>query len=116
MTKPKALGYLRRDVSGISQGWHEIQIRSLAARLGYNLAKTIAFGPRTDSPITRLMNAVWAADAAAVIVPSLWHFDSHLPVELVKLADVITVHPETTYARQVVPVTSDDSDDGEYMA
>ncbi|WP_028479747.1 hypothetical protein [Nocardia sp. CNY236] len=99
--KPTALGYLRRDISGISQDWHEIQIRSLAKRLGYDLAKTIVFGPRTDAPVIRLMNAVWAVEAAAVVVPSLWHFDSHVPYELVELADVITVTPQRTYQRKL---------------
>ncbi len=94
------MGYLRRDISGISQDWHEIQIRSFAKRLGYNLAKTIVFGPRTDARIARLVSAVETADAEAVFVPSLWHFDSHLPSELMQLTDVITLTPLRTYSRK----------------
>ncbi|WP_028478243.1 hypothetical protein [Nocardia sp. CNY236] len=100
MIKPTAIGYLRRDISGISQPWHEIQIRSLAKRLGYNLAKTIVFTANTGAPIPLLIDAVEAAGAEAVFVPNLWHFDSHLPAELVKSADVITLTPPRLYQRK----------------
>ncbi|MFR9752194.1 hypothetical protein ACL02S_14325 [Nocardia sp. 004] len=102
-SRPTALGYLRRDVSGISQTWHETQIRSLAKRLGYDLAKTVVFGPWTDNPVVQLMNQVWDADAKAVLVPGVEHFGTEVPAELVKLADVITVTPEVTYARSILP-------------
>ncbi|WP_028479467.1 hypothetical protein [Nocardia sp. CNY236] len=98
-SKQVAIGYIRRDVSGISQNWDEIQIRSLASRLRYDLAKTIVFEAGTNAPIAKLMNAVWAANAAAVIVPSVWHFGPTVPAELVTLADVITVRPRHTYTR-----------------
>ncbi|WP_028477877.1 hypothetical protein [Nocardia sp. CNY236] len=98
-TKPTAIGYLRRDVSGIRQDWHEIQMRSLAKLFGYDLAKTVVFTENTTARIVRLMTVVWRVDAAAVIVPSVEHFGAEVPVELVKLADVITVAPRRTYQR-----------------
>ncbi|MGW0248820.1 hypothetical protein ACWDYH_19515 [Nocardia goodfellowii] len=98
--QPTALGYLRHDISGISQAWDEIQIRSLAKRLGYDLAKTVAFGARTDRPVARLIEAAETADMDAVLVPSAAHFeDAEIPVELVRVCDVITVSPEANYAR-----------------
>jgi hypothetical protein len=97
--RPTAIGYLRRDVSGVSQTWDEIQIRSVAKRLGYELAKTVVFGPETDSPLSRLMNVVRRVDVDAVIVPSVRHFGGEVSSELVKVVDVITVSPENTYAR-----------------
>ncbi|WP_051022214.1 hypothetical protein [Nocardia pneumoniae] len=97
--RPTAIGYLRRDVSGVSQTWDEIQIRSLAKRLGYELAKTVVFGPKTDCPLSRLLNVVRRIDVDAVIVPNSRHFGADVPAELVKVVDVITVQPENTYAR-----------------
>ncbi|WP_028477492.1 hypothetical protein [Nocardia sp. CNY236] len=99
MIKPTAIGYLRRDVSGIRQDWHEIQMRSLAKLFGYDLAKTVVFTANTTSATVRLMTVVWRVDAAAVIVPSVEHFGVEVPVELVQLADVITVAPPHTYQR-----------------
>ncbi|MBF6219774.1 hypothetical protein IU479_16845 [Nocardia abscessus] len=97
--RPTAIGYLRRDVSGVSQTWDEIQLRGLAKRLGYELAKTVVFGPETDSPLSRLMGVVRRADVDAVIVPGVRHFGGEVPPELVKVVDVITVNPQKTYAR-----------------
>ncbi|MGQ4597359.1 hypothetical protein [Nocardia sp. R6R-6] len=97
--RPTAIGYLRRDISGISQTWDEIQIRSLAKRLGYELAKTVVFRAETDSPLSRLLNVVRRVDVDAVIVPGVRHFGGEVPTGLVAVADVITVSPERTYAR-----------------
>ncbi|MCU1645190.1 MAG: hypothetical protein JWN03_5465 [Nocardia sp.] len=101
---PTAVGYLRRDVSGIRQNWDETQVRSRAKRLGYDLAKIVVFGPDTDAPVERLINVVRRVDADAVIVPSATHFDgAEIPAPLVKVAEVITVDPERTYARWLLP-------------
>ncbi|MGQ4596459.1 hypothetical protein [Nocardia sp. R6R-6] len=98
-SKPTAIGYLRRDVSGVSQVWDETQIRSVAKRLGYDLAKVVVFGPNTDHPLTRLMNVVRTVDVDAVIVPGVAHFGGEVPTELVKVADVITTNTGQTFAR-----------------
>ncbi|MEU0538544.1 hypothetical protein [Nocardia sp. NPDC005978] len=96
---PAAIGYLRTDESGARQDWDEIQIRSLARRLGYTLAKTIALGPYTDTHIQCVIAAVCDRDADAVIVPSLDHFDSRIPDLILAVADIITVDPHRTYPR-----------------
>ncbi|RDI65831.1 hypothetical protein [Nocardia pseudobrasiliensis] len=91
MARTGAIGYLRRDVAGSRQHWEEIQIRSLAKRLGYDLRKTIAFGAHTDNPAHRLRAIVNSLGVAAVIVPSLAHFDGgEIPAPL-RGATVITV-------------------------
>ncbi|MEV0297178.1 recombinase family protein [Nocardia sp. NPDC050710] len=99
-TKPTAIGYLRKDVSGISQEWDEIQIRSRAQRLGYDLAKIVVFGPHTDRPLMRLMNVARTVDVDAVIVPSLAHFGDQVPAELVRLYELNTVTPQNTYTQR----------------
>jgi hypothetical protein len=90
---------LRKDISGISQTWDETQIRSVAKRLGYELTKTVVFGPETDSPLSRLLNVVRRVDVDAVIVPGVQHFGGEVPADLVSAVDVVTVRPENTYAR-----------------
>ncbi|MBO0856016.1 MAG: hypothetical protein J2P18_19875 [Nocardia sp.] len=95
-----AIGYLRRDVSGVRQPWDEVQIRSLARRLGYNLCKIVTFTGELDDVAGRLGNIVERLDADVVFVPSVDHFDGGVvPWRLVEVADVITVEPEYTYAR-----------------
>ncbi len=103
LTIPAAIGYVRSDISGLRQQWDEIQIRSVARRLGYTLAKTIVSGPYTENPVQRLIDTVQTREAEAVIVPSADHFDGEVPTELVAVADVITVSPEQTYARWIIP-------------
>ncbi len=94
-----AIGFLRRDVSGTRQPWDEIQVRSLARRLGYNLRKIITFTNGVDDVGLRLRDIVEVCHADAVIVPSAAHFEgSVVPSKLVRVADVITVEPECTYA------------------
>ncbi|RJO73593.1 hypothetical protein D5S18_20580 [Nocardia panacis] len=104
-TRPIALGYLRRDVSGVSQVWDETQIRSLAKRFGYELAKTVTFGPDTAERMAKLVAAVRRAAAEAVFVPNVEHFDGgRVPAELVRLCDVTTISPEYTHARWAIPL------------
>lgn len=107
MSRPAALGYLRRDVSGGAQAWHETQMRSLAKRLGYNLTKTVVFGAATGDPIGRLRMAVQYGDVEieAVFVPDKLHFEgAEVPDDLISLCDVITVTPQETYARRNPPL------------
>ncbi|MFC9963971.1 hypothetical protein ACFVH4_06965 [Nocardia ignorata] len=101
---PAALGYLRRDISGERQRWHETQMRSLAKRLGYNLRKTVVFGPSTDDPEYRLRVVAANLGVVAVFVPGVDHFGGqNVPAQLVAVASVITVEPEQTYAHSVFP-------------
>ncbi|MFI7667813.1 hypothetical protein [Nocardia sp. NPDC049526] len=96
--RPTAIGYLRTDVSGVSQAWDEIQIRSRAKRLGYELAKTVTFGAHTDFPVSRLLDVVRRMDVDAVITPSLEHLGGDVPGELVRVCEINTVTPPETYA------------------
>ncbi|MEU6558097.1 hypothetical protein [Nocardia nova] len=95
-----AIGYLRRDVSGVRQSWDEVQIRSLAKRLGYNLRKIVTFTGEVDDVGLRLRNIAERLCVDAVFVPGIDHFDGRsVPAVLVGIVDVIIVEPEYTYAR-----------------
>ncbi|UFS93199.1 hypothetical protein [Nocardia huaxiensis] len=99
--RPTALGYIRTDVSGIGQLWDESQIRALAGRLGYDFAGVVVYDPTCGRPpLARLKVQVTLLDAEAVIVPGVEHFEGgQVPGSLVARADVITCHPEETFAR-----------------
>ncbi|GAB4589801.1 hypothetical protein [Nocardia sp. IFM 10818] len=98
--QPSATGYLRSDVSGARQQWDENEIRGSAAKLGFDLRKTIVFGPHTDRPIHRLRVSVDRLGVDAVFVPSAAHFaGGEIPPELVAVAAVVTLSPETVHAR-----------------
>ncbi|MEU7138587.1 hypothetical protein ABZ942_03965 [Nocardia sp. NPDC046473] len=100
--RPTAIGYLRRDVSGVSQVWDETQIRSVAKRLGYELAKIVVFGAYTHQPVAQLLTTIERVRADAVVMPTLAHLADELDL-VVQACDVITVNPENTYARWVLP-------------
>ena len=101
LSQPRAIGYLRRDVS-VNQTWDETQIRSLAARLGYNLTKTVVFSEQTDRPVLRLCTVVARLAVDAVFTPNVAHFDgAAIPADLTKVVDVVTVNDKALYARAV---------------
>ncbi|BEK89515.1 hypothetical protein GL305_26215 [Nocardia seriolae] len=59
-------------------------------------------------PLARLKAQATRLDAEAVFVPSLEHFgEGEAPGSLVQKLDVITVHPESTYARRAMPPLPD---------
>ncbi|MBH0777369.1 2'-5' RNA ligase family protein [Nocardia bovistercoris] len=100
-TEPTAIGYLRKDVSGIHQQWDETRIRSHAKRLGYELTKTVTFSNATDDPETRLINVIRALDIDAVVAPSLAHFGGTVPERLIRACELNVLAPEpATYARR----------------
>lgn len=101
--QPTAIGFLRHDVSGAHQRWDQAQIQHLAKRLGYDLCKTLVFGPGDAEVLDEVRDAVRQLEVDVVITPGLEHFDGDIPDRLVQVADLITVSPENTYARWVIP-------------
>ncbi|MGW4123640.1 hypothetical protein [Nocardia sp. NPDC004711] len=97
---PSAVGFLRSDVSGLSQPQDELKIRRAAKRTGYDLSRTIVFSERTKDRAHRLRVAITRLGVDAVIVPSAAHFDDHeIPAEVLAVATVITVSPGNTRHR-----------------
>ncbi|MDR7167927.1 nucleotide-binding universal stress UspA family protein [Nocardia kruczakiae] len=95
-----AIGFLRHDVSGARQPADENRIRALAQRLGYHLPAIVTFTSGADDLGVRLRDIAEAHRADAVVVPSVAHFDDAVvPRTLLRIAEVITVEPECTYAR-----------------
>ncbi|MFC9440412.1 hypothetical protein [Nocardia sp. NPDC057030] len=74
----------------------------MAKRLGYELTKIVVFGAQTEQPVQQLLNAIERVGADAVVMPNLAHLADELD-RVVRVCDVITVNPENTYARWVLP-------------
>ncbi|MFE3051962.1 hypothetical protein [Nocardia sp. NPDC059239] len=64
----------------------------------------VVYDPKSGRPpLARLKAQATRLDAEAVIVPGPEHFaDGQIPSSLVRRLDVITIHPEETYARRAV--------------
>ncbi|WP_245663208.1 hypothetical protein [Nocardia inohanensis] len=74
------------------------------------------FGPETDRPVHRLRVAVSRTNAEAVFTPSAAHFDGGtVPADLVRVADVVTVDTEETYARYATGQVPDQGTQGELI-
>lgn len=98
--RPKAIGYLRADISGGQQAWHETQMRDAAKKRGLNYDRTVVFYAHTDHPLGRLLNVVNRVNGEVVIVPSAEHFsERHIPDALLAAVSVVTVAPENRFAR-----------------
>lgn len=96
----KAIGYLRADVSGIQQPWHETQMRDTAKKQGLNYDRTVVFHAHTDRPLGRLLNVIDRVNGEVVIVPSAEHFaERRIPDALLEVVAVVTVSPDNTFAR-----------------
>jgi hypothetical protein len=100
---PTAIGYIRQDVSGISQAWDTAQIRKLATRFGYELADIVLVDCATPHLAETLCDIIREVDAEAVITPNLAHMDHQRPDEVLRACDVITVNPTNTYVRTALP-------------
>lgn len=105
MSRPIAVGFLRTDLSGTRQAWDETQLRSMAKRHGYDLAKTVAVSGRSGDPVAQLHDTVLGVRAEAVYVPSLDHLGGDVPPVLTKaLVEVTAVDTGDTYAPRVATV------------
>lgn len=99
--RPTCVGYVNVDVSGPSRGQDETEIRKLAERFGYDFSDMIVYKPKFGRPpLARLNAQITRLDAEAVFVPSLAHLMDVVPDSLATRVDVVTVHPERTYARE----------------
>ncbi|WP_330232976.1 hypothetical protein OHA40_11135 [Nocardia sp. NBC_00508] len=98
---PKALGYLRTDVSGPNWQQDEQAILALATRLGYDLVKTVRMNPEIHDPLSRLLIIVRRLDIAAVITPTLEHIGG--PGRVCRVCSLITIAPEYDWALAYKP-------------
>ncbi|MFD0360179.1 hypothetical protein ACFQZZ_01800 [Nocardia sp. GCM10030253] len=103
----RAIGFLRRDISGDDREVDEKAINDLAAAEGYRVDTILTVGPDVPHPFSRILVAVSRTDADAVITPSHDHVADFARALLV-VADLITITPQRALRRGVRHSTETD--------
>ncbi|WP_051163038.1 hypothetical protein [Nocardia brevicatena] len=97
--RPRAIGYIRADISGDHQPHHAHDIRPLARRQGYNLVYLVRLWQNSvPNPMDHVLGIVRCIDATALIVPELAHVDNR-PEPVCDTCHLITVSPEQFWAK-----------------
>lgn len=97
--RPRAIGYLRTDISRAHQPRHTDAIRLLARRQGHTLIYIVRLrhGSVPD-PVGYLLDIVRATATTTLIVPDLAHVDNR-PGPVCDVCDLITVCPEQLWMK-----------------
>ncbi|MEV0111300.1 hypothetical protein AB0H42_33935 [Nocardia sp. NPDC050799] len=97
--RPRAIGYLRTDISRGHQPRHTDAIRLLARRQGHTLIYIVRLrhGSVPD-PVGHLLDIVRATATTTLIVPDLTHVDNQ-PGPVCDVCDLITVCPEQLWMK-----------------
>ncbi|MEV4128532.1 hypothetical protein [Nocardia sp. NPDC049707] len=97
--KPKAVGLVRTDVSGLAAPRHANEIRRHAEQLGYRYLYTVRPPEHPDTdPIGYGLTIASGVHAAALIVYDLASVDN-TPARVCETCDLETVCPPVTWAR-----------------
>ncbi|MFI5718194.1 hypothetical protein [Nocardia sp. NPDC051750] len=97
--RPRAIGYLRTDLSRDRQPRHTDAIRRLARHQGLTLIYLVRLGPDSvPDLIGHVLDLVRATTATTLIVPDLAHLENH-PGRICDTCDLITVCPEQLWMK-----------------
>ncbi|MFJ4651059.1 hypothetical protein ACIP5Y_07275 [Nocardia sp. NPDC088792] len=107
--RPRAIGYIRGDLSGTDLGRHADKIRLRARGLDFELVYIVRIWPTSvPHPLRHVIRIARDLDVAAIIVPDLDHVDCR-PAPVCDICALVTVYPEEIWARaQSVYVQSED--------
>lgn len=98
--RPKALGYLRTDISGPHAPRHTAALHRHARTLGYQYVYTIHPPEHLDDPLAYALGIATALAVETLIVYDLSHVDDQ-PAPACATVNLETVCPPTTWARTV---------------
>ncbi|MGW4773208.1 hypothetical protein ACWEO2_34885 [Nocardia sp. NPDC004278] len=96
--RPKAVGMVRGDVSGLQAPRHAIAVQRHARALGYHYVYTIRPPQDIDDAIGYAIGIAAGLDVAAIVVYGLDQVDDR-PARVCEDFDLETVCPATTWAR-----------------
>lgn len=100
--RPKAVGMVRGDVSGLQAPRHAIAVQRHARALGYHYVYTIRPPQDIDDAIGYALGIAAGLDVAAIVVYGLDQVDNQ-PARVCEDFDLETVCPATTWARVAGP-------------
>ncbi|MEV2218575.1 hypothetical protein AB0E01_01700 [Nocardia vinacea] len=95
--KPKAVGPVRPDKSGLATPKHAIDVRRHAGQLGYRYLYTVRPPQRCPDPIGYVLGIAFGIQAAAVVIYDLETVDN-TPARVCDVCDLETAIPPTTWA------------------
>ncbi|WP_433680073.1 hypothetical protein [Nocardia sp. CA-119907] len=103
-TRPKAVGLVRGEVSGLDAPRHAVAIQRHARALGYQYIYTVRPPQDAPDPIGYALGIAAGLGAVAIGVFDLAHVDNQ-PARVCEDFDLETVCPATTWARTVRTAT-----------
>ncbi|MEU0871668.1 hypothetical protein [Nocardia brasiliensis] len=92
-----AVGFLRYGISGADRERHEAEIRSVATRLGYEVAAILYDACDRGALVSQIMVLAWNCESAAVIIPSDRHLERGEVDDLLAVGDVIIIESAKRY-------------------
>lgn len=102
--RPKAVGFVRGDVSGLQAPRHATAVQRHACALGYRYVYTIRPPQDAGDVIGYALGIAAGLDVAAVVVYDLDQVDNQ-PARVCEDFDLETVCPATTWARVARPAS-----------
>ncbi|WP_433525852.1 hypothetical protein ACQPZ2_13610 [Nocardia pseudovaccinii] len=97
--KPKAIGFVRNDVSGMHAPRHALEVQRHANTLGYQHVYTVRPPADVDDPIAYALGIAAGLDVRVIVVFDLGHVDCRPALICDKGFDLETVCPQGTWAR-----------------
>lgn len=101
--RPKAIGFVCGDVSGLAAPRHASAVTKHARLRGYEYVYTVRPPQDTPDPIGYALGIAAGLDVVAIVVFDLAHVDNQ-PARVCEDFDLETVCPATTWVRATRPV------------
>ncbi|MEV2220430.1 hypothetical protein AB0E01_11175 [Nocardia vinacea] len=100
---PKAIGFVRADVSGLHAPRHANEIRRHAGALGYRYVHTVRPPGDEPDPIGYLLAMAAGLDVEVIVVFELAHVNDQPALICDHGYDLETVCPQSTWTRTALP-------------
>ncbi|MET8878594.1 hypothetical protein [Nocardia sp. NPDC004604] len=97
--KPKAIGFVRNDVSGLHAPRHALDVQRHANALGYQYVYTIRPPADVDDPIRYALGIAAGLEIRVIVVFDLGHVDCCPALVCDAGFDLETVCPQGTWVR-----------------
>lgn len=97
--KPKVIGFVRNDVSGLHAPRHALDVQRHANTLGYQYVYTVRPPADVDDPIAYALGMAAGLAVQAIVVFDLGHVDCRPALICDEGFDLETVCPQGTWTR-----------------
>lgn len=107
--KPKAIGFVRNDVSGLDAPRHAVEVQRHALTLGYQYVYTVRPPDDVGDPVGYVLGIAAGLEVAVIVVFDLGHVDSRPALVCDAGFDLETVCPQGTWTRSAHRVPGDET-------